>query len=722
MADTIRRVLLVNEYRTTGLASGTRQLNQLGVATTAVSKKQKTLFSRMTKARIAFFNFAVIAGTLAIAFRSIISPAIELESEMANVRKTTGASKDSIEELRQELIGISKVLPITAIELAKIAAVAGQAGIRGTKSITSFTNTIAMMAIATDLSAEEAAKALVKVSNAFNIPISQANKLGSVINELSNTTAATAAEIVSSLTRVGAAGGNLGLTAEFVAALGATLIDAGFRAERAGTRMRSALRGISRNIEELAKLTKIPLEQFRKQLDVDPEGTLLKVLQSLKDAGATTAEIAKIFGAVGGFAIETFVANLDDVNKNLATARLEMKDGLSLLKETGLFLDTTANKWKIIGNNIRAATLDSQGFLSTLGTTLLTDIISKRLEEGVQGVQIASGGVLGLGRDPRIKGFETSQERVALGLEDLKQKYLDIVGPGIAYNRILDSLAESGDNVGIKFLIVEAAIKNQKAAMRSSITDLEELNEKVNKEGDEFLLTAAMIAIYRAELEAFRILSPETIAQIEAQTEALKEQKGEQRESVFTFTSSRDALDQYRSKLAEVDGATQDLDTTNQDSIETFTKLREEQETLIEELLVKYPELADVIGIVADEYKQIGIEAEKAAKEIEDLNEKMSAAEKIAARVGITLGQQAEIETIAKFRKGVAFRLPTSVIQNEEIKRKVQLERGELIEISGGSSSSNVNNITIVESANPEQTAEVIFRKDKSLAGGMTKS
>ena len=272
MAAITHRVILMNEYITKGLDKIPRQMNLMTtstknaslahkklvnsmgidyvgatgkatVATTGLNKvvdKQVPLYKRVLKGatmyRWALVNLAM-AGMVAYgAFRTLAVPAIQLESEMANVRKTTGFTREETDNLRMSMIELSKTLPMSAKELAQIAAVAGQLGIgeQGVKAVENFTNVVAMMTIATEMSAEVAAKNLAKISQAFDIPISNVNNLGSVINELSNTTAATSTEIVASMLRVGAAGANLGITAEFAAALGATLVDAGMRAERSG--------------------------------------------------------------------------------------------------------------------------------------------------------------------------------------------------------------------------------------------------------------------------------------------------------------------------------------------------------------------------------------------------------------------------------------------------------------------------------------------------------
>lgn len=159
---------------------------------------------------------------------------IKLEDALFELRKTAGISLKSMWEIGAELERLTMLMPLSAEELAKIAATAGRLGIRGKKNIIEFTKTVAMMATATDLSAEDAAQALGKLTAAFDIPIENVKYLGSVINELSNISASSASEIVEAMKRVGAAGKLMGFTAEEVAAMASTLIDMGHASERSG--------------------------------------------------------------------------------------------------------------------------------------------------------------------------------------------------------------------------------------------------------------------------------------------------------------------------------------------------------------------------------------------------------------------------------------------------------------------------------------------------------
>ena len=134
--------------------------------------------------------------------------------------------------------------------------------------------------------------------------------------------------------RVGAAGANLGLSIPFVAAMEATLVSAGMKASRAGTRIRTALTRMSGNIEGFAQLTNTSFQEFSDLLERDAEAAIQLVLKSLSNYGDSVSRQAKtteLFGRVAGFAITTLANNYDELAVSIDIANREMELGLSLI-------------------------------------------------------------------------------------------------------------------------------------------------------------------------------------------------------------------------------------------------------------------------------------------------------------------------------------------------------------------------------------------------------
>ncbi|GHU20761.1 hypothetical protein FACS189472_12660 [Alphaproteobacteria bacterium] len=71
------------------------------------------------------------------------------------------------------------------------------------KDLIGLTESVAKMSTAFDMTTSEAGDAMAKLSNVFQIPITDLTQLGDVINHLSNNTVAKAKEIIPALNRAG---------------------------------------------------------------------------------------------------------------------------------------------------------------------------------------------------------------------------------------------------------------------------------------------------------------------------------------------------------------------------------------------------------------------------------------------------------------------------------------------------------------------------------------
>ena len=88
---------------------------------------------------------------------------------MADVRKVVEFNGDNeVNMFTQELKKLSPEIPLSAAELAQIAASGGQLGIQKNKLI-EFTTTVAKMATAFDMSAEQAGDSIAKLANIYGI-------------------------------------------------------------------------------------------------------------------------------------------------------------------------------------------------------------------------------------------------------------------------------------------------------------------------------------------------------------------------------------------------------------------------------------------------------------------------------------------------------------------------------------------------------------------------
>lgn len=348
--------------------------------------RAKDEFSRVfNNAKVSLKKFqsaGIIAGGaavgLALAVKDSVNAGIELENAMVGVRKTTGASAEETEKLRQDFINLSKEMPVSAKGLASIGEVAGQLGIQGRDNIKNFTETVSKMSIATELSEENAALALAKISNAMGLPIEDSEKLGSAINELSNISAASSSEIVNAMVRVAGSANTLGLSTKNVTGMTAALIASGEPAERAGTKLRSAFDTVVKKMDSEV----IPLmgEDFPNVLRTNADSAILSLItriSEIEDPIERQKTAMNIFGTVGASAINKLSNNIPEMNKLIESSSKEFENATSLQKEYSVASDSTANQIQLMKNKFQALQFEVADALIPILRDTLIPIIEK---------------------------------------------------------------------------------------------------------------------------------------------------------------------------------------------------------------------------------------------------------------------------------------------------------------------------------------------------------
>jgi len=314
---------------------------------------------------------AVTAG--AVAFGVGTSKAISFEEQMLGVRKTTNLTDAEITRLGSDLLDLSGQLGIARAELARIAETAGQLGIQGRENITAFTEVVGKISAVTELTADEAGKQIARIANIFDVPIDQANKLGSVLNALSNTTTAQSGQIAGALRRAGAAGDDLGLVTAEVAALGATLVDSGLRAERAGTQLRNIFTMLRTESESVSDVLGVTTEEWTQMLEEDALGALRQYLGALGEVPKQlrTVKIEETFGRENLQAVQSLVSQISLLETNLGTANEAFREGTSLNDEYEKTLGAVSRQWDRLVQNLEAAAIEmSKSVLPALTDTL----------------------------------------------------------------------------------------------------------------------------------------------------------------------------------------------------------------------------------------------------------------------------------------------------------------------------------------------------------------
>ncbi len=349
MASVLSRIQIIMEANTANYNNEMRRARE----------NSNTTFTKIGKSAT---KAAMVVGTALVAMGAAsVKTAMSFETAMAEVNKTADfVTKDGLSNLKTELEDLSKTMPLAFEELADIAASGGQMGIAG-ENLASFTETIAKMGIAFDISAGQAAESMGFIASAYQVPIEKLSEVGDAINEVSNNSGATADKTIDFMLRTGAAANNMNIAAEATAAMGAAIIDAGGSVEKSGTAVSNMLLEMAnpewlKDNADMFKEMGVSTTQFADLVKTDGlaafnlfrEGVIAAddPMSRLRDAfGASAPHIAKLYD-------ETSKLNplLDAVGQGAAGAATHIG---SLDNEYRVMADTQANAFVLMQNSAR---------------------------------------------------------------------------------------------------------------------------------------------------------------------------------------------------------------------------------------------------------------------------------------------------------------------------------------------------------------------------------
>ncbi len=371
------------------------------------------------------------AAAATVALTSMTKKAIDLEAAMADVAKVVDFdSPEGLKELENQLLKLSRVIPITAEGLAEIAAAGGQLGVAA-QDLPAFVEQVAKIATAFDLLPDQAGESMAKLANVFNIPVTKIESFGDVINALSNSTAAKASEIVEALLRIGGTARQFGLAREEAAALADAFIALGRPPEIAATAINSMLSKMQTASKQSKKfqqgLAALGMEatELETAISRDAGGALSDFLKKIAqlDKHTRTGVLTDLFGAEFQDDIGLLVGSLGEYEKALAIVADKTQVAGSIQREFATKAATTANQLQLAENRAQELqTRIGQGLLPALKEVLgpLGDVISALADfatenpalaaaltavgVGLSGIVAYKGGIALLGRLGNILG------------------------------------------------------------------------------------------------------------------------------------------------------------------------------------------------------------------------------------------------------------------------------------------------------------------------------
>lgn len=323
---------------------------------------------------------AMIGGAaVAVGLGGATKAAIGWESAWAGVKKTTDGTPEQMAALEGELRELARTLPATHEEIAGVAEAAGQLGV-ARKDIAGFTETAIALGESTNLSAEEAATGLAKISNVMGTMdregVQGIERMGSALVALGNDGASTESDILAMAQRLSGAGKMIGATESDILAMSSALSSVGIEAELGGGAMSRALQEMNTavisggdELEGFAEVAGMSAREFAAAWRDDPiaaANAFISGLGGISESGgdaASTLDALGLGGTQNAQVLLRAAGASDLLTESLKVGADAYRSNNALMDEANQRYATTESRLQVAKNTMKDAAIDAGSVL-----------------------------------------------------------------------------------------------------------------------------------------------------------------------------------------------------------------------------------------------------------------------------------------------------------------------------------------------------------------------
>lgn len=359
-----------------------RQMRDLDNQTDQTGQRGRSMFSSLNQAA---GEFAVTLGKTATkaAFdfaKTSVQKLAEFENAMAGPARTTGLVDEELKQLSDSLRQFSAIDlkgNIKAEDLATISEAAGQLGVQGLENIQAFTKDVAMIAVATDESADRVGTDLARIAKIFQESLEQprvfvdefGNKvvkdfggafqqignIGSALNEISQNTAANTGELLNMMNRMAGAGKTMGLTVDQLIGVAGTLRDTvPIGIEKTSTAMNKLMLSMIKDTGSYIEAFKLDAAAFKTAIETDPMRALemlaegMGKLKETEGPKALTLAIEQLLGKGDGITQLALglAGSQEKLRETAGIVSEAFRENVSVINEFEVATSTQMAKWE----------------------------------------------------------------------------------------------------------------------------------------------------------------------------------------------------------------------------------------------------------------------------------------------------------------------------------------------------------------------------------------
>jgi len=530
-----------------------------------------------------------------------LKAAVDFESSFAGIRKTMDLTEEQFAALAETNRELAQQIPVTVNELNRIGELGGQLGI-GIDNLVDFEKTVAALAVATNLTADQAALAFAQIANVIQLPQDQISNLAAAVVGLGNSFATQESAIVEFAQRIAGAGQIVGLTAGDIAGIATAFSSLGIEAEAGGSAVQRVLLELNaaainggESLQRFADTAGLSIEQFRALFERDAAGAFIafvdglatqgnRALGTLEELGLSDIRLTRALLSAAGagdvlnraiqqgnrdFAegtahitefekrAETTASDLQEFRNRLNDVAIEFGQSLAPALVDALdamqpFVDlagAAARAFADLPGPIQTAALAAGLAGATLGPLLLA------IGLAAPGIVTTAGAISGLASS--IGTLNAALAASPLALAGIAAAVTAVGTAFITYRTLAEAAAEEGRVFG---RTVEEAVEGGANAIRATIQDLEGLAASLD-----------------ADIASFRQAGQDT-SELEAAAAELRTEIAGLREELnkANVTAAEMPLDFLAAGLDKVAGVTRAAGDAARDSAGGVRTLSEE--------------------------------------------------------------------------------------------------------------------------------------------------
>lgn len=308
-------------------------------------RQSEGMFARM-KNTVNDWGASIAAGAAAMAGlvaagKAAVEAYAEMDQEMANVRKYTGMTSEQVNHLNEEF---KKMDTRTSREaLNQLAQEAGRLGKQSEEDVLGFVRAADKINVALDDLGEGATLTLSKLTNIFGDEERLGTErsllaVGSVINELSQNSTASAPYLAEFAQRLAGVGAQAHMTIPEIMGFAAVLDSQGQKLEMSSTAVSKVIMNLFKSPEKIAKATGMAVTEFAETCKRSTNEGLLMLLNRLHELGGIDT-LAPVFadmgenGARASAVLAALAGNVDMVRQQQQAANVAFQEAISIDKE-----------------------------------------------------------------------------------------------------------------------------------------------------------------------------------------------------------------------------------------------------------------------------------------------------------------------------------------------------------------------------------------------------